>query len=103
MAHIELVIKISEDTVAEIKDNAMFAKSISSDIRWDITSAIIMATPLPKGHDRLIEANSVDKTVKSIEPSDAEWGMTAETAIRLIHDAFDNAPTIIEADKGDKE
>lgn len=46
MADIELVIKIPEKTVNEIKDNAMFAGSIPSDIRWDVTSAIVNGIPL---------------------------------------------------------
>ena len=54
MADIELVIKISEETVNEIKDNIMFSGSIPSDIRWDVTSAIVKGKPLPKGYGRLI-------------------------------------------------
>lgn len=42
----QIVIEIPEKTVNEIKDNAMFAGSISSDIRWDITNAIVNGTPL---------------------------------------------------------
>ncbi len=68
-----------------------------------IESAIANGTPLPKGHGRLIDADSIYQIVRPIEQSDAEWGMTAETAKRLILDAFDNAPTIIEADKESEE
>lgn len=50
MEEIELVIKIPDKTINDIKDNAMFAGSISSDIRWDVTSAIVNGTPLKKGH-----------------------------------------------------
>ena len=42
----QIVIDITEKTINEIKDNAMFAGSISSDIRWDITSAIVNGIPL---------------------------------------------------------
>ena len=42
----KLIIDISEETINEIKDNAMFAGSLSSDIRWDVTSAIVNGTPL---------------------------------------------------------
>ena len=93
MADIELVIKIPSFVYENIKS----ATADDNDISF-LLLGIHEATPLPKGHDRLIEANSVDKIVKPIEPSDAKWGMTAETTIRLIHDAFDRAPTIIEAD-----
>ena len=62
MSDIELVIKIPEKTVNDIKDNAMFAGSISSDIRWDITNAIVNGTPLEQEpFDEII-----DKTVKEI-------------------------------------
>lgn len=95
MADIELVIKIPEKTVNEIKDNAMFAKEIASSIKWDITSAIVNGTPLPKGHGRLIT-----------EPTKEEIGKTvggqndfAECIRDSIKAVFDNAPTIIEADK----
>ena len=54
---------------------------------------------LPKGHGRLIDADSIYQIVKPIVSSDTEWVMTAETAKRLIKDAFDKSPTIIEADK----
>jgi len=63
MADIELVIKIPEKTVNEIKDNAMFSGSISSDIRWDVTSAIANGTPLPEGYGRLIDADEVVKEI----------------------------------------
>ena len=53
---------------------------------------------LSKGHGRLIDADSIYQIVRPIEQMDTEWGMTAETAIRLIHEAFNRAPTIIEAD-----
>jgi hypothetical protein len=53
----QIVIDMPEKTVNEIKDNAMFAGSISSEIRWDVTSAIVNGTPLPKGHGKLIDAD----------------------------------------------
>ena len=42
----KLIIDIPEDTAKEIKDNAMFAESIASQIKWDVTSAIVNGTPL---------------------------------------------------------
>lgn len=59
MSDIELVIRISEKTINEIKNNAMFDVCISSDIRWDVTSAIENSIPLPKGHGRLIDADAL--------------------------------------------
>ena len=42
----KLIVDIPEETINEIKDNAMFAGSLSSDIRWDVSSAIKNGTPL---------------------------------------------------------
>lgn len=64
----------------------------------DILRAVRNGTPLPKGHGRLIDADSIHQIVRPIEQSDAEWGMTAETAKQIIHDAFNKAPTIIEGE-----
>lgn len=43
---------------------------------------------------RLINADYVLGHLKPYEPSDEEWGVTGGTALRLIHNAVDNAPTI---------
>ena len=59
----QIVIDIPEKTVNEIKDNAMFAGSILSDVRWDITNAIVNGTPLPDNHGQLIDADEVVKEI----------------------------------------
>ena len=43
---------------------------------------------------RLIDADWVLGHLKSYEPSDEEWSVTGGTALRLIHNAVDNAPTV---------
>lgn len=43
---------------------------------------------------RLIDADLVLGHLKPYEPSDEEWGVTGGTALRLIHNAVDNAPTV---------
>lgn len=43
---------------------------------------------------RLIDADWVLGHLKPYEPSDEEWGVTGGTALRLIHTAVDNAPTV---------
>lgn len=43
---------------------------------------------------RLIDADWVLAHLKPYEPSDEEWGVTGGTALRLIHNAVDNAPTV---------
>ena len=42
---------------------------------------------------RLIDADWVLAHIKPYEPSDEEWCVTGGTALRLIHNAVDNAPT----------
>ena len=94
MADIELVIKIPEKTVNEIKDNAMFAKEIASSIKWDITSAIVNGTPLPKGHGDLIDR---DKLLQH-----EVWGVFGEIGDDMpcvFTDYIETATIIIEADK----
>lgn len=43
---------------------------------------------------RLIDADWVFAHLKPYEPSDEEWSVTGGTALRLIHNAVDNAPTV---------
>ncbi len=43
---------------------------------------------------RLIDADWVLEHTKPYEMSDEDWSVTGGTAIRLIHNAIDNAPTI---------
>lgn len=92
MADIELVIKIPEEVYKKAQE--------IPNARWDaVWLGIKHGTPLPKGHGRLIDVNSVYQIVRPIEPSDAEWGMTAKTAKQIIQDVFNKAPTVIEADR----
>lgn len=42
---------------------------------------------------RLIDADWVLEHIKPYERSDERWSVTGGTAIRLIHNAIDNAPT----------
>ena len=43
---------------------------------------------------RLIDADWVIENIKPYELSDEDWSVTGGTAIRLIHNAIDGAPTI---------
>ena len=43
---------------------------------------------------RLIDADWVLEHIKPYELSDEDWSVTGGTAIRLIHNAIDQAPTI---------
>ena len=43
---------------------------------------------------RLIDADWALEHTKPYELSDEDWSVTGGTAIRLIHNAIDNAPTV---------
>lgn len=100
MADIELVIKIPEEMYAQVIDeNGIDTMLIPY---RDITKSGI---PLPKGHGRLIDA---DKFLKDNEAytgwilNSSDWG--GENAYKdTLEDLVNEAPTIIEADKGDKD
>lgn len=56
-------------------------------------------TELPRRHGRLVDAESIYLIVKPITQFDSECAITMETAKKLIFHAFDEAPTVIEADE----
>jgi hypothetical protein len=75
----ELVIQMSDDMFERI----MKAQSTPDMCGTDIVNAmncIKSGTVLPKGHDRLVEAKAVIKTL-------------------FAHQTIDDVPTIVEADK----
>lgn len=77
MAYIELVIKIPEEMYEWVNDVNRFFDDYGIS---DFIDLVKNGTPLPKGHDRLIEAREV---------------INAMFAGKTI----DDVPTIIEADK----
>lgn len=92
----QIVIELSDRDYEMIKNG--YGMNIDT-----MYTAIQNGTPLPKGHGRLIDADSIDQIIKPLEASDFEWGMTAETAKRLMHEAFNRCPTIIEADRSEDD
>lgn len=84
----KLVIDISEDDYRKVQDGRA---SVSMMLK-----AIRSGTPLPKGHGRLIDADELKKIIKE---NDALT--MVGFSVRLCD--IDNAPTIIEADKGEGE
>ena len=83
MADIELVIKISEETYEYWKEHKY---------EYVLAEAIAKGTPLPKGHGRLIEDTFT--TVTDIREDGSEFTY-------VPYGEIENAPTIIEADKGE--
>ena len=89
MGDIELLIKINEEQYKFIKQSMTFdAVKNYPALLYDICEHIANGTPLPKGHGRLIDADTlIYLTETCIETTDA--------FIELIQDA----QPIIEADK----
>lgn len=77
----DIVIKISEGLKDVFENRTVTALDIE-----EMRMAIKNGTPLPKGHDRLIEA----KRLKEVFCRNTGYD---------YHDLIDIAPTIIEADK----
>ena len=76
--------------VCEVKDKEYERLVRDKDIINDYFALIIAnGTPLPKGHGRLIDA---DTLWDSYHSNDYDF-----------YEALDDAPTIIEADKGESE
>ena len=85
MADIELVIKIPEGLKKDFELEQWTALSC-----MEMKNALMNSTPLPKGHVRLIDADSM-KTMKNIQSANFN-------AVELIRLWIDNQPTIIEKD-----
>lgn len=82
MADIELVIKISEKAYNTLTHTEFDASLVVNEMR----NAIANGTPLPKGYGRLIGADALNFNADYNEPLISKLD-------------FDNAETIIEADK----
>ena len=87
MANIELVIKIPEEVIEYIKTNDCLSVIYND----EVAKAIKKGTPLPKGHGRLIDADSM-KRIDAIQRGDFN-------SIESIRAWIDIMPTVIEADK----
>ena len=90
MADRELLIKIHEDDYEYIKnewniDNVM--------VQSNVIVSIMNGTPLPKGHGRLIDADALGE----------ELHRYTEAPYLYALKVFNDAPTIIEADKAESE
>jgi hypothetical protein len=99
MADIELVIKIPEHCLEELRHIEL--NKSNEGVAFHAIKCIVNGTPLPKGHGRLGDLDAVMNDICS--------GINAMTNIGIavdgeylwgkLNDAIDNAPTII--DKGD--
>ncbi len=94
----QIVIDIDESLLDGIKsDSFVFARQVVKNFQGTIASAIVNGTPLPKGHGRLIDADTLEecKEVMNTIMNECEY------AVRM-HEVR-NVPTIIEADKAESE
>ena len=83
----QIMIEIS-DTLKDIADKEDFKTFTNFMWQTILMDAIKNGTPLPKGHGRLIDADDVCETHVY-----GWWD---------LHKVMKNAPTILEADGGDK-
>lgn len=83
----QIVINIDENLYTRLFDNGVD----NYDDAVDMAKAIRKGTPLPKGHGRLIDADSM-KRIDAIQRGDFN-------SIESIRAWIDIMPTVIEADK----
>ena len=85
----QVVIKISEEMYKWVNDVNKFSDDYGTS---DFIDLVKKATPLPKGHGRLVDADEIDNNIYDLTRSmDLNYGQISEVV--------DTAPTIIEADE----
>lgn len=100
MADIELVIKIDKEDYKKVLE------SNNRDYEWNdmctCYEAVFKGTPLPKGHGRLIDADEQIFKIEEIYNGymlSEDGGVTPSDFVEFLEEA----PTIIKADKEDRE
>lgn len=93
MPDIELVIKIDEQYLKDIKECVK-----SGDIYYEPWLAIANGTPLPKGHGRLIDAGRFVDTLNNAQIE----GLNTYKGLGRAKELLIEEPTIIESDKESK-
>ena len=88
----QVVIDIDEDTYKDIKRGKIYTSV--RDVPQESVVAIANGKPLPKGHGRLIDASNL----MTVTDYDGENEKTY-----VPYSEIEEAPTIIEADKEEKE
>lgn len=86
----QIVIKIDDNLYTRLFDNGVD----NYDDAVDMAKAIRKGTPLPKGHGRLIDEQSIIDRFKPIEKFE-HWRIGLDGLFNVLSDA----PTILEADK----
>ena len=107
----QIMIDISEEVYKEIQDGKMY-RSVY-DIPQESVKAIKNGTPLPKGHGRLIDADSCLKKAwhnfysheDEMEKKDEDYlpihRLYEQNGFEICQQTIVNAQTVIESDKGE--
>ena len=88
----QIVIDIPKEMYATLNNIPMGAISV-----LEALYAIKNGTPLPKGHGRLIDADELYLDIQTDEE------MRLGEHLKWVKERFNDAPTIIEADKEDND
>ena len=89
MADVELVIKIPESKLWSLK-NEPIKENFNI---YELASYIDKGTQLPKGHGRLIDADALGEELHRYTEAPYQYALKV----------FNDAPTILEADKAESE
>ena len=95
----KIVIDIDEEVYNE-------AKASGLPCMYDelVASAVGEGIPLPKGHGRLIDADAIlTEEYEKLEIGFDDYTIIYDAFVNTIKEIVNLTPTIIEADKGDKE
>lgn len=92
----ELVIKLDDETYKEVLNRTEF-DTLSLGVK--LIEAVQNGIQLPKGHGRLIDEPTEEEIAKTIGGKN-DFADCIREAVKTV---FANAPTIIEADKENKE
>lgn len=87
----QIIIEILEEEYEKIKSMYIHNNATAADLRRIIANG----TPLPKGHGRLIAEPTEEDIAKTVGGRN-DFAECIRDAVRTT---FENAPTIIEADK----
>jgi hypothetical protein len=90
----QIVIKLSEDSYKALCRGSMLPPDVEN-----VVQGIKNGTPLPKGHSRLIAEPTEEDIAKTIG-GQSDFADCIRDSVKAV---YNNAPTIIEADKEDKE
>ena len=98
MADVELVIKIPEEMYQTIKETNVVISGRRSGRRFDyiLFDAVSTGTPLPKGHDKLIDVKDL---LELLCLEDTEQNRKLNIGEHITLEDIDRIEPIIEADK----